>query len=266
MLDPALLRDNLEGLRAALQKRGVDLTSELEELATLESRRRRILPELEGLKREQNAAGDEVARAKRQGQRYQQDSGRQSPESPARSSSSKSKLRHRRANGGISGLLTIPNLPHESVPVGKSSADNLEVRRRGTSADVSVHTASPLGFGAGARHHRFRARHQNRRRPVLGTGGAGAKLARALINFMLHLHTTEPGYTEVEPPFMVNRASLDWNRQPAEIRGDLFNIAGDWDLYMVPTAEYRYEHASRRDPRRPPAADPVHGLHAVLPQ
>src|SRR5688572_16831341 len=67
MVDPAILRDNLEGLRAGLQKRGVDLSSELEELATLESRRRRILPELEGLKREQNTAGDEVARAKRQG-------------------------------------------------------------------------------------------------------------------------------------------------------------------------------------------------------
>src|SRR4029450_7611328 len=67
MLDPAILRDDLEGLRSALQKRGVDLSSELEELAALEARRRRILPELEGLKREQNTAGDEVARAKRTG-------------------------------------------------------------------------------------------------------------------------------------------------------------------------------------------------------
>ena len=67
MLDPALLRDNLEVVREGLRRRGVDLTSELEELAALESRRRRLLPELEGLKREQNAAGDEVARARRQG-------------------------------------------------------------------------------------------------------------------------------------------------------------------------------------------------------
>ena len=83
MLDPALLRDNLEGLRSALQKRGVDLSSELEELATLETRRRRILPELEGLKREQNTAGDEVARAKRQGLDTSQDPGSQPPASAA---------------------------------------------------------------------------------------------------------------------------------------------------------------------------------------
>src|SRR5258705_7390340 len=67
MIDPAYLRENLQTVRAALANRGVDLTSELEELAALESRRRRLLPELEGLKREQNTAGDEVARAKRQG-------------------------------------------------------------------------------------------------------------------------------------------------------------------------------------------------------
>ena len=67
MLDPAFLRDNLDAIRTALQNRGLDLTAELEELAALESRRRRLLPELEGLKREQNTSGDEVARAKRQG-------------------------------------------------------------------------------------------------------------------------------------------------------------------------------------------------------
>src|SRR6267378_4447875 len=68
MIDPAFLRDHLDSVRTALQNRGLDMTTELEELATLESRRRRLLPELEGLKREQNTAGDEVARAKRQGQ------------------------------------------------------------------------------------------------------------------------------------------------------------------------------------------------------
>ncbi len=83
MLDPAMLRDDLEGLRSALQKRGVDLSSELEELATLEARRRRILPELEGLKREQNTSGDEVARAKRQGLDTSEDPGGQPSASAA---------------------------------------------------------------------------------------------------------------------------------------------------------------------------------------
>src|SRR5262245_66366972 len=130
MLDPATLRDDIEGLRAALQKRGVDMSSELEELATLESRRRRILPELEGLKREQNAAADEVARAKRQGQDASaiQDASRQRAQKIKQLSVELETVEQRRNRG----LLLIPNLPHDSVPVGRSSAENVEVRRHGT--------------------------------------------------------------------------------------------------------------------------------------
>src|SRR5918996_2667471 len=124
MLDPALVRDNLEQVRAGLRKRGVDLTAELEDLATLETRRRRLLPEIEGLKREQNSAGDEVARAKRQGL----DATRIQEASRARNQKIKQlsvelesiELRRNR------GLLNIPNLPHESVPAGTTSADNVE--------------------------------------------------------------------------------------------------------------------------------------------
>src|SRR5689334_21825059 len=127
MIDPAFLRDNLESVRTALANRGTDLTRELEELAALESRRRRMLPELEGLKREQNTSGDEVARAKRQGldtTKIQQ-ANRQRAQQIKQMGVELDMIESRRNHG----LLIIPNLPHASVPVGKSAEDNKEVRR-----------------------------------------------------------------------------------------------------------------------------------------
>src|SRR5918993_502533 len=129
MLDPAFLRDNMDAIRAGLQKRGADFTSELEELATLETARRRLLPEVEGLKREQNSAGDEVARAKRQGidATTIQEASRARNQKIKQLGIELETIEQRRNRG----LLNIPNLPDESVPVGRSSADNVEVRRHG---------------------------------------------------------------------------------------------------------------------------------------
>jgi seryl-tRNA synthetase len=235
MLDPAFLRDNLEAVRARLQTRGVDLTQELEELATLESRRRRMLPEIEGLKREQNTAGDEVARAKRQGLDATriQEANRQRAQQIKQLSVELETLEQRRQRG----LLNIPNLPHESVPVGASAADNTEVRRYGTPREFSfpVQAHWDLGPALGIIDFERGTKIAGARFSVLM--GAGARLARALIGFMLHLHTTRHGYTEVEPPFMANSASLTGTGNLPKFEADLFKIAGDWDLYLVPTAE-----------------------------
>src|SRR5438093_10378287 len=121
MIDPAYLRDHFEAVRTALSNRGIDLTSELEELAALESRRRRLLPELEGLKREQNTSGDEVAKAKRQGLDTAkiQETNRQRAHQIKQLSVELDLIEQRRNHG----LLVVPNLPHESVPVGKSAGD-----------------------------------------------------------------------------------------------------------------------------------------------
>jgi seryl-tRNA synthetase len=235
MLDPAYLRDNLDAVRAGLQKRGVDLTTELDELATLEARRRRLLPEIEGLKREQNSAGDEVARAKRQGL----DATKIQEASRARNHQIKQlgveleTIEQRRNRG----LLTIPNLPHASVPEGKSSADNVEVRRQGTPPAFAFAPQAhwDLGPALGIIDFERGTKIAGARFSVLI--GAGARLARALIDFMLDLHTTQHGYTEVEPPFMANSASLTGTGNLPKFEADLFKIAGDWDLYMVPTAE-----------------------------
>jgi len=235
MVDPAILRDNVEGLRAALQKRGVDMSSELDELATLETRRRRILPELEGLKREQNAAADEVARAKRQGLDASsiQDASRQRAQKIKQLSVELEMVEQRRNRG----LLVIPNIPHDSVPVGKTSADNVEVRRHGTPRAFSFAPQAhwDLGPALGIIDFERGTKIAGARFSVLI--GAGARLERALINFMLHLHTTSHGFVEVEPPFMVNSASLTGTGNLPKFEADLFKIAGEWDLYMVPTAE-----------------------------
>ena len=235
MLDPAFLRDNLESVRTALQNRGIDLTSELEELAALESRRRRLLPELEGLKREQNAAADEVARAKRQGQDTTeiQQRNRERAQQIKQLEVERDTIEQRRNRG----LLVVPNTPHSSVPVGRSAADNVEVRRVGTPRELTFAPQAhwDLGPALGIIDFERGTKIAGARFTVLV--GAGARLARALINFMLDLHTKEHGYTEVEPPFMANTASLTGTGNLPKFEADLFKIAGEWDLYMVPTAE-----------------------------
>ncbi|HYS26666.1 MAG TPA: serine--tRNA ligase [Vicinamibacterales bacterium] len=235
MIDPAYLRENLETVRAALANRGVDMTRELEELAALETRRRRLLPELEGLKREQNTAGDEVARAKRQGLDTAkiQEASRQRAQEIKQKGVELDLIEQRRNNG----LLVIPNLPHASVPAGKSAADNMEVRRAGTPRAFTVPPQPhwDLGPALGIIDFERGTKIAGARFTVLV--GAGARLARALINFMLDLHTKQHGYTEVEPPFLANTATLTGTGNLPKFEADLFKIAGDWDLYLVPTAE-----------------------------
>jgi seryl-tRNA synthetase len=235
MLDPAFLRDNLEAVRNGLQKRGTDFSRELEDLATLETSRRRLLPEIEGMKREQNASRDEVARAKRQGLDASkiQEASRARAQRIKQMSVELETVEQRRNRG----LLTIPNLPHESVPVGKSSADNVEVRRHLTprSFDFTPQSHWDLGPALGIIDFERGTKIAGARFTVLT--GAAARLERALINFMLSLHTQEHGYTEVAPPFMANTASLTGTGNLPKFEADLFKIGGDWDLYLVPTAE-----------------------------
>ena len=235
MIDPAFLKDNLDAVRAALANRGMDMTRELEEIAALESRRRRLIPELEGLKREQNAAADQVAKAKRQGQ----DTTKIQEENRQRSTQIKQMgveldLLEQRRNHS---LLVIPNVPHATVPVGKSAEENKEMRRVGTPRGFTF-TPQPhwdLGPALGIIDFERGTKIAGARFTVLL--GAGARLARALINFMLDLHTKEHGYKEVEPPFMANTATLTGTGNLPKFEADLFKIAGDWDLYLVPTAE-----------------------------
>jgi seryl-tRNA synthetase len=235
VLDPALLRDRFDDVRATLQRRGANLDAELQSLASLEAERRRLLPEVEGLKREQNAAAEEVARAKKQGLDTGaiQDANRARAQRIKQLDAELAELEQRRSQG----LLVLPNMPHASVPEGKSADDNVEVRRHGTPGRLGFAPQAhwDLGPALGIIDFERGTKIAAARFSVLI--GAGAQLARALINFMLHLHTTEHGYTEVEPPFMANGASLTGTGNLPKFEQDLFKIAGEWDLYLVPTAE-----------------------------
>jgi seryl-tRNA synthetase len=245
MLDPALVRDHPDKVDQRLRDRGLDPTAELAELTGLESERRRLIPAVENLRRDQNAAGEAVARAKKEGR----DPSAIFAENKARSG----KIRELEAElVDVDAkrdrlLLTIPNLPHDSVPVGRSSTDNPEVRRWGTPPVFSF-APKPhwdLGAALGILDFERAARMSGARFSVLS--GAGARLERALINFMLDLHTREHGYREVEPPFLVNRAALTGTGNLPKFEPDLFKIGGDWDLFLIPTAEVPLTNLHREE-------------------
>jgi seryl-tRNA synthetase len=245
MLDPAYIRDHIEEVRAGLRNRGLDADQALEEISTLETARRRIIPELEGLKRQQNAAGDEIARAKRmlKDTTPLQEAGKHRNAQIKQLEQQKDSIEYRRTSAAMG----LPNLPHASVPVGRSAEDNVEVRRIGEprTFDYTPQAHWDLGPALGIVDFERGTKLAGARFTVLS--GAGARLSRALINFMLDLHTREHGYQEIEPPFLVNSAALTGTGQLPKFEPDLFKIAGDWDLYLVPTAEVPLTNLHREE-------------------
>jgi seryl-tRNA synthetase len=235
MLDPAFVRDHPDVIRQKLAQRGARMDAELDALAALDAERKTLIPAVEDLKRQQNASGEEVARAKKAGQ----DASHLFAASKARGQEIKQlevtleELEQQRQKV----LLMIPNLPHETVPVGASAADNVEVRRWGTprAFDFTPKAHGDIGVELGILDFERATRMSGARfsAPI----GAGARLMRALINFMLDLHTREHGYTEVDPPFLVSAAALTGTGNLPKFEADLFKIAGEWDLYLIPTAE-----------------------------
>jgi seryl-tRNA synthetase len=245
MLDAAFVRDHLADVEARLRARGMDPSRELSELASLDAERRRLIPLVETLKREQNTAGEAVARAKKAGQ----DASAIFAANKARAAEIKT---HEVELDAIETrrealMLTLPNVPHESVPVGTSAEDNPEVRRWGTprTFDFEPKPHWDLGVDLGILDFERATRMSGARFSILS--GAGARLARGLINFMLDLHTREHGYREVEPPFLVNRKALTGTGNLPKFEQDLFRIAGDWDLFLIPTAEVPLTNLHREE-------------------
>ncbi len=234
MLDPAFVRDHADLVAAGLRNRGIDPTADLEAFARLEARRRTILPEMEGLKQQQNKSGEEVARAKKEGRdpsaifSANRDRGQRIKELEAEVNGVEDERRKL--------LLTIPNLPHKDVPVGASAADNVEVRRAGEprAFDFEPQAHWDLGPALGIIDFERATKISGARFAFLV--GDGARLSRALINFMLAQHRGH-GYTEIEPPFLVNAETLTGTGNLPKFEADLFKIAGDWDLFLIPTAE-----------------------------
>jgi seryl-tRNA synthetase len=215
-----------------LEQRGYDM--ELQPLLALDQQRREAIQEVESLKHERKVVSDQIAQMKKKGEdasaiitRMRQVSQR-IKELDGKLGEVEDEI-HR-------SLLLIPNVPHESVPVGKDADDNPVVKRWG---EISQFSFTPkhhweLGESLGILDFERAAKITGARFTLYW--GLGARLERALINFMLDLHTTKHGYLEVLPPFMVNSSAMTGTGQLPKFKEDLFKLE-DWDYYLVPTAE-----------------------------
>ena len=235
MIDPALLRDRPDDVRTRLRTRGDEFDGEIDRVIRLDAERRAILPVLEGARHARKRIGEQIGAAKRAGEPADHLVA-DGQERRALIEEQEAKLKGvEHALRGAS--LSLPNLPHDTVPEGETEKDNLEIRRHGepTVFDFEPQPHWDLGPALGILDFERAARIAGARFAVLS--GAGARLARALINFMLDLHTTEHGYTEVEPPFLASADALTGTGNLPKFEADLFRIAGDWDLYLIPTAE-----------------------------
>ena len=245
MLDPNYVRDHADEVRKRLSTRNGDYSADLDALAVLDKERLDAIQKIENLKREQNSAGEEVARAKKEG--------RDATEILAKNKTRAAEIKALEpALTDIDArrdalMLTFPNLPHASVPVGKSADDNPEVRAWGTPREFGF-APKPhweIGEALGILNFERATRMAGARFSVLT--GAGARLERALIGLMLDAHTQEHGYTEVVPPYLVNRNALTGTGNLPKFEQDLFKVAGEWDLFMIPTAEVPLTNLHREE-------------------
>ena len=234
MLDLNFVRDNLPLVEGKLRQRGMNPDELLGGFRDLDSRRRQAITESENLKARRNRASEEVAKLKKAGG----DASALIEETKKlREQGEKHEKDAAEYEGQLRAVLAqIPNLPHESVPVGHSSEENVEVRRWGTPPKFDF-TPKPhweLGESLGILDLGRAAKLSGARFAVYWD--LGAKLERAIANFMLDLHTRQHGYTEVLPPYMVNSDSMYGTGQLPKFAGDLFKCQ-DHDLWLIPTAE-----------------------------
>jgi len=232
MIDPKLVREQIEILKEGLKKRGT--TFDTGRLTEIGEKRRRLIQESEKMKNEKNALSDEIAKTRK--------TGVTPPE----------KIEHLKSLGKeISSveddlkriekewediLLVIPNLPHESVPVGANDEDNKVVKTWGEKPSFDFKPMAHWDIGEKLDILDFK-----RAAKITGSRftlykSYGALLERSLINFMLDLHTREHGYTEVLPPFMVNRETMTGTGQLPKFEEELFRLEG-LDYFLIPTAE-----------------------------
>jgi seryl-tRNA synthetase len=232
MYDLSFFRNNLDAIAARLADRGFNL--DLEAFRKLDGERRAAVTESEQLKAQKNAETQEIAKLRKSGEdaTIRQQKVREMSDRIAALDQTASALddSFRQMMAGV------PNTPHESVPAGKSADDNVEVRRWGTPPKFAFEPKPhwDLGPELGILDFERAAKITGARFVVYW--GLGAKLERALINFMLDVHTQKHGYTEVLPPFMINSASLYGTGQLPKFEADLFKIK-DTDYYLAPTAE-----------------------------
>jgi seryl-tRNA synthetase len=232
MLDLKILRERLSWAQDRLALRGQVLPWETFE--TLDRERRAILQEVEELKHRRNVVSELIGRLKKEK--------KEAPETIEEMRVVSKRIKELdEALGGIEVkfqdfLLNLPNIPHESVPVGYSSEDNPVVRTWGGKPVISFAPQAHWDIGESLGILDFERATKLTGARFVVYKGLGARLERALINFMLDLHTREHGYTEILPPFLVNSQSMLGTGQLPKFREDLFKLEG-WDYYLIPTAE-----------------------------
>lgn len=233
MLDIKIIRSNPDMVKAAMRRRNTDMDAVIDQLLSIDDKRRELMGQTEKMKAEQNAASKEIPRIKKEGgdiapiMERMKELAAQVKELGGEQTVLEEKQRDL--------LLRIPNIPHESVPQGKDDSENVDMRHWGEptkfdydpkahwdiGADLGILDPETAAKVTGARFHFYK--------------GLGARLERAVINFYLNTHI-EHGYTEVFPPFMVNRASMTGTGQLPKFEEDAFRLA-NMDYFLIPTAE-----------------------------
>jgi seryl-tRNA synthetase len=236
MLDLSFVRENLEKVRAALEARGFP-TEALDDFASADSQRRRLIAESDQLNAERNSASREIGALMKESKRDEADSRRSEVGQLKERIAGLDRARDEAEARMREILSTIPNIQHESVPVGRDESANQEVRRWGERPVFGFEPMDHVDLGneLGILDLERASKIAAARFSILN--GAGARLSRALTNFMLDLHTREHGYTETLPPYIVNRDSLFGTGQLPKFEEDLFKLTDERGLYLIPTSE-----------------------------
>jgi len=232
MLEIKFVRQNLEEIEKSLANRGE--TADLETFKDCDTQRKSLLLEIENLRHRRNVVSEKIAALKKNGENAEdlviemREVGGRIKTLDLHLTENEEKINQI--------LFGLPNLPHASVPIGKDSSENPVLKKTGTPPDFDFEPLPHWTLGENLKILDFETASKitGARFPLYL--GAGAKLERALINFMLDIHTTEHGYKEILPPFMVNRDSMTNTGQLPKFEADLFKLEG-WDYFMVPTAE-----------------------------
>jgi seryl-tRNA synthetase len=232
VLDLNFFRKNLDTVAERLQLRGFALDKE--SFLALDTQRREALTRIESLRGERNARSKEIGALRKQGLDTE---AAQAAVRAIGDEISQLEAGAQAADDAFRELLTgVPNLPHNSVPAGKSAADNVEIKKWGTPREFSFTPKAHWDLGTDLNQLDFERAAKITGARFVVYRGALARLERSLINFMLDMHTAQHGYTEVLPPFLVNSASLFGTGQLPKFSEDLFKV-GDDDFWLIPTAE-----------------------------
>jgi seryl-tRNA synthetase len=246
MLDLNYVRANLERVRAALEARGYPAAA-LDDVAALDAERRRAIAESDALNARRNASSREIGALMKEGKREEAESRRREVAELKERMAELDRARDEAERRMQELLATVPNVPHESVPVGRDETANVEVRQWGEAPrfDFEPQDHVDIGTRLGILDLERAAKIASARFAILR--GAGAKLERALINFMLDVHTREHGYEETLPPFIVNANALFGTGQLPKFEADLFKLTDERGLYLIPTAEVPVTNIHREE-------------------